>query len=184
VRAAAARFDAARGALRVARASRRADVDVSLGFDHWPTSPTNQQGTGDSFSVGVSIPLRLFDTGEGVVGHARADVDAAQADLERARAAAQTEIRIAQEVLARATALAERYRTTLLPEAAAVLEAEEFAFRRGGASLLDLLDARRNARAVAVAAVAARRDAAIAAGRFSLAAGRDPLDAFLEGSSP
>ena len=132
VKAASARLDAARAALRGARAARATDVDVSVGFDHWPVSATNTQGTGNSFSIGVSIPLRIFDSGQGPVGHAVADVDAAQAELRRVTAAAETQIHTAEDELARASTLAERYRNTLLPGSTAVLEAEESAFRRGG----------------------------------------------------
>lgn len=183
VAAASSRLQAARAALAGARAGRKSDVDVTLGFDHWPVSATNPQGTGDSFTVGFSVPLHLFDSGEGPVGHAVADVSAAEAELRRAQAAASVEIRTAREELARATTLAERYRSTLLPEAEAVLRAEETAFQRGGVSLIELLDARRDARQVAVAAILARRDAEIAAGRLALASGRGPLAQYL-GSTP
>src|SRR5262249_30436415 len=151
---------------------------------HWPVSSTNTQGTGNSFTLGASLPLRIFDSGRGPVGHAVADVSAAEADLQRSQVAATIEIRTAQAELARATALADRYRATLLPNANESLDAEEGAFRRGGASLLDLLDARRNARQVAIAAVAARRDVEIAAARLSLDVGREPFALFLNGRQP
>ena len=178
VRAASGRLDAARGALAVARAARIRDVDVTVGFDHWPASLTNTQGTGDSFTFGASVPLQIFDSGRGPVGHAVADVDVAQTELRRSETAAEIEIRTATEELARADALAQRYRTDLVPSATQILDAEELAYRRGGASLLDLLDARRNARQVSLAAVAARRDAEVAAARLQLALGREPLSLF------
>jgi len=177
-----ARSAAARASLAAARAGRKSDVDVTLGFDHWPVSAANQQGTGNSFTIGASMPIHVFDSGRGPVGHAVADVFAAESDLQHSRATAEIEIRTAQEELANAQALAERYRTTLLPESTRILDAEEVAFRRGGASLLDLLDARRNARAVALAAVAARRDREIAAARLELASGHAPLASFLNAS--
>jgi cobalt-zinc-cadmium efflux system outer membrane protein len=183
VKAAVARVDAARASLEAARAARKSDVDITLGFDHWPVSATNTQGTGNSFTIGASMPIHVFDSGRGPVGHAVADVFAAESDLQHSRAAAEIEIRTAQEELANAQALTERYRTTLLPESTRILDAEEIAFRRGGASLLDLLDARRNARQVALAAVAARRDREIAAARLELASGHAPLAAFLNPSA-
>lgn len=179
VKSAAARLDAARSSLTLARAGQVNDVDVTLGFDHWPVSATNTQGTGNSFTIGASVPLRIFDTGRGVVGHAAADVNAAESELRRSQDAAAIELRTAQNTLATTEALAARYRSTLLPNANQILEAEEAAYRRGGASLLDLLDARRNARQVALAAVAAQRDAEIAAGRLALATGQEPLTPFL-----
>lgn len=179
IRSAASRLDAARASLTLARAGRVNDVDVTLGFDHWPVSATNTQGTGNSFTIGANVPLRIFDTGRGVVGHAAADVSAAESELRRSKDAAQIEVRTAQNTLATTEALSERYRTMLLPDANQILEAEEAAYRRGGASLLDLLDARRNARQVALAAVAAQRDAEIAAGRLALATGQEPLAPFL-----
>ncbi len=82
IKSAAARLDAARSSLTLARAGQVNDVDVTLGFDHWPVSAANTQGTGNSFTIGASVPLRIFDTGRGVVGHAAADVNAAESELE------------------------------------------------------------------------------------------------------
>jgi len=179
VQAAAARVDAAEGALAAAKAARVRDVDVSLGFDHWPVSAADPQGTGDSFTIGASIPLQWFDSGRGAVGHAFADLHSAQTEWLRTQTDAESEMRTARETLSRADALAARYREDWVPGANRILAAQERAYRRGGASLLDLLDARRNARQVSLAAVAAERDAQVAAGRLALALGSDPLALFL-----
>ena len=175
LRASAARLGAAQASLSLADAGRKRDVDLTLGFDHWPTSPTNTQGTGNSYTVGISLPLFLYDSGRGGQLHARADVRTAQSDLDSRRASAERELVTARQQASQAQVLAERYRTALLPAAEQILQAEELAYQRGAAGLLDLLDARRSQRQVAVAALAAQRDALTAAGRLELARGRDPL---------
>lgn len=175
LRAAAARLGAAQASLSLADAGRKRDVDLTLGYDHWPASPTNAQGTGNSYTVGISMPLFLYDSGRGAQLRARADMRTAQSDLDSRRASAERELATTRQQALQAQALAERYRTTLLPAAEQILQAEELAYQRGAAGLLDLLDARRSQRQVAVAALGAERDALTAAGRLELARGRDPL---------
>lgn len=184
LRAAAARLAAARSALALADAGRKRDVDVLIGYDHWPVSPTNTQGTGNSYTLGFSVPLFVHDSGRGPQLHARADVQAASGDLDSREASAERELATAGRQAAQTRALAQRYRSALLPAAEQILAAEELAYQRGAAGLLELLDARRNQRQVAVAAIAAERDAVSAAGRLRLAQGHDPAAQVAPQSTP
>jgi cobalt-zinc-cadmium efflux system outer membrane protein len=150
-------------------------VDVTLGYDHWPISATNTQGTGNSYTIGISLPLFLYDSGRGPQQRARADARAAASDLDSREASAERELATATQQASQARAIADRYRAVLLPAAEQILSAEELAYQRGAAGLLELLDARRNQRQVAVAAIGAERDAVAASGRLQLALGRDPV---------
>ncbi len=176
VRAAAARVDSTRSLVSLAEASRKRDVDLTLGFDHWPASFANPQGTGNSFIIGASIPLFLYDSGRGGLMHARADLDSAASELRGRESAAEVEVDSLQQALRQVRSLATRYREQLVPAALQVLRAQEAAYTRGGSNLLDLLDARRNARQVTVNSIATQRDALITAGRLEVALGRDPMN--------
>jgi outer membrane protein, heavy metal efflux system len=176
LRAAAARVESSAGALRLARAARTRDVDVTLGLDHWPASAQNLQGTGNSYTIGVSVPLFLYDSGRGGVRRAAADLRTAQSDLNARTEAAGLELQRLVTQQQQAEELSARYTRQLLPAAESILAAEETAYRRGGVSVLDLLDARRSERQVAVAAITTRRDAILYRARLAVALGRMPLD--------
>jgi cobalt-zinc-cadmium efflux system outer membrane protein len=178
VRAARANLAAAEAQVALARAARVRDVDVNAGFDHWPISATNPLGTGNSYTIGISVPLFVFEDGSGALQHALAERARAAVDATRVVNEARAQRALAHDGFLRAAALAERYRSYLLPASDSILQAEEVAYRRGGASLLDLLDARRNARQVALAANAAQHDRDVAAARELTALGRSPLEAF------
>jgi cobalt-zinc-cadmium efflux system outer membrane protein len=178
VRAAQAALESTMAGVRVARAARVRDVDLTVGFDHWPTSTTNLQGTGDSYSLGVSVPLFLYDSGRGQLAHALADRSSATARRQQALERAEGEVRGAREAYAHATDLEKRYRDQLLPASQSIATALEAAYRRGGVSLLDLLDARRNARQVEQSALSSVRDRLVALGRLNLSEGLSPLAAF------
>jgi cobalt-zinc-cadmium efflux system outer membrane protein len=173
--AARARVDASEGSLRAAQAARKRDIDLTLGFDHWPTSPVNTQGTGDSYTVGISVPLFMYDSGRGGVQRAIAELRGAQSDLGARQQLAEVERQQLTGETQQAEALALRYTRELMPAANAILSAEETAYRRGGIGVLDLLDARRNTRQVAVATINARREAIFYRLRLQLALGRSPL---------
>ena len=60
VRAARARVDAADKARELAQALRKRDVSVGAQYEHWPNQADgNNQGTGNSFGLAVSVPLFL-----------------------------------------------------------------------------------------------------------------------------
>lgn len=178
VRAAGAAFDAAEAGVRLARSGRVRDLDFSVGFDHWPTSAANLQGTGDSYTIGVTVPLFLYDSGRGPLQHALADRDSARLHLMQVLDRAHGEAQAATEALERARDLERRYNEALLPAAQSILTALELAYRRGGVSLLDLLDARRNARQVEQEALSSQRELLVALGRQRLAQGLSPFAPF------
>jgi len=76
----------------------------------------------------------------------------------------------------------ESYRGRLEPDSAAVVRAIEYAYRRGGASLVELLAAERSHNDIRVGGARARADAAAAA--LALAAALNRLDVPPEESTP
>jgi len=67
---------------------------------------------------------------------------------------------------------AKRYQASLVPKSAEVARSVSYAFEKGGAALIDLLEAERNDNAIRVAAVQSQADTASAAVALQAALGR------------
>lgn len=141
---AAAKARATAGDLRT-EAAKRAVVptpDVSLGYSHFfriPNDPSPKDG--GAVTVGLSVPLPLFDRGQGTVGRSTAE---AEAQRLRAR---QVEVTVARDVeVAYATAAArvaawKRFRDTVAGDVERMRQMAEVGYREGRGSVLELLDA-------------------------------------------
>ena len=158
VRAAKARADAAWHARELAHSQRVRDVAVAVTYDHWPTSSTNMQGTGNSYGFSVSVPLFLGNRFDGEIAKAEADWGVALDQYEKAMALARSELARTRLDLESAQARLRRYDGELIVSAHRVADAQEFAYRRGAIGVIDLLDARRTLRAVQLDAASARAD--------------------------
>lgn len=158
VLAAQARFDAAQAARKLALASRSADVTVGLQFEHYPTSITNTQGSGNSFGIAVQIPLFVRYAYQGEVRAADVALDVARENLHQARTAAHSDLELSQERVRSAGERLRRYDDELLAAARKSADAAEFAFQRGALGIMDLLDVRRTWRSTQLEALAARAD--------------------------
>lgn len=159
VRAAAQRVAAADKARELAQSLGTRDVSVGVQYEHWPNqADANNQGTGNSFGVSLSIPLFLRHRYEGEIARAQADWYAARDAYERARGLAAAEVLRATSDLEAARARVERFEGELLPKARRGAEAAEFAFRNGAIGVMDLLDARRTFKAIQADATLARAD--------------------------
>ena len=160
VAAARLRLDAALAGRELARAIATRDLTLGLQADHWPTSETNMQGTGISYTFSVSMPLQVRHANEGEAARAAADFDTAQAALARAQAAAQSEAVLADTDWRAARDRLQRVETEVRPLARDVAQAAEYAYAHGATGVLDLLDARRSLKAVELDEVQASSDAA------------------------
>lgn len=159
VRAAQARVAASDKARELAQSLRKRDVAVGLQYEHWPNQADfNNQGTGNSFGVAVSVPLFLRHNHEGEIARAQADWYAARDFLEKIRAQALVEVSKARGDLESARDRLVRFETELLPQAEKSAAAAEFAFRNGAIGVMDLLDARRTLKIILIDASTARAD--------------------------
>jgi cobalt-zinc-cadmium efflux system outer membrane protein len=142
--------------VRAAEAGRekaRADVNLARANAWWDFAPQVQYqriGPDNTFGVGISVPLRVFDRNQG-------EIERTQAGVQRAdhlRDAAINQVRSEVES-ALASVLTEREKVRrlgdlYLPRAERVRATVDFAYRRGGLSVLDLLDAQRTYRETAL----------------------------------
>ena len=153
----------------LAAAARSRDVTVGVQLDHWPTSPANTSGTGNTISLSLSVPLFLQHNNEGELARAEADLVMAQDGLRRVRETAGAEN---GRAVALTRAAADRRRLVvdqLQPAADKVAAGAELAYRRGASSALELLDARRSLRAVQVERFAADAELAKALADWQVA---------------
>jgi cobalt-zinc-cadmium efflux system outer membrane protein len=126
----------------------KAQTDQKLAWANGSTDPAlyaefQRAGTANTLGFGVSIPLRIFDRNQGEKERTQIEVTRAERNRQAAVAGILRDVDSAY-----ATALSVRdlllpYRDRYLPESRDVRETVSFAYSRGGASLLDFLDAQK-----------------------------------------
>jgi len=164
LRAARAQLQAAEAGVALARSQRHRDVQFGLEAEREP-----QDISGVTWGVSVTIPLGGRNRWRGDAQRAEADRDVAALALRQHEREAALEL----EQLQHAASVAGQRRIAYeaLHEDAARKGAQgmELAYRRGAASLTDLLDARRSWREFDAALIQARTDHAIALARWEAA---------------
>ena len=155
--------------LALEAAVRRADADLALqkAFRvpdptlsvQYEREPPDQRNT---FGFAVSLPLPVFNRNAGGIRAAAVAAESARRDLVRGRLRAEQDLAATREALESALARAGRLSAELAPKARSVRETVRYAWEQGGASLLELLEAERNANDVLLAAAAAQGDLAAA----------------------
>jgi cobalt-zinc-cadmium efflux system outer membrane protein len=160
VRAARARVAAADASRDLARAGRTRDVTVGVQFEHYPASPANPQGSGNSIGVAVQVPLFVRYSMQGEIRGAEAALDAADENLDKVRQAARADVAAARARADAAARRALRFDREILPATRRAADDAEFAFALGALGVMDVLDVRRAWRAAQLDALAARADLA------------------------
>jgi cobalt-zinc-cadmium efflux system outer membrane protein len=149
--------------VRLQRAMRIPDPTLLVQFEHEPPDQPDTVG----FGVSLPLPIWNFNTG---------NIRAAEAV--RAQAATQVgkvETQIASEIASAELALGEagkrwhRYQNEIQPRSAEVLQTVAYAYKKGGAALLDLLAAERTDNDVRLATAQAMADSATAAATLAIA---------------
>jgi len=131
--------------LKLARAYAIPDLTVGGGYAvQGPRGPDNQQ----QIILNFGIPLPLFNRNQGGITQAEVAVQAADADLQKTLVQVESQVDVAYRVLIQSKRLVEAYRAGVLDDARATLTIVERAYERGGATILDLLDAARTSRTI------------------------------------
>jgi cobalt-zinc-cadmium efflux system outer membrane protein len=135
--------------LRAAEAAReKAQADLRLAranasWDFTPQIEYQRIGSADTFGLGVSIPLRVFDRNQGEIARTRAEIDRTGAQRQVVATQILADLDTALSAVTAQRAKLTLLRDTYLPKAQRARDTVDFAYRRGGLSLLDLLDAQR-----------------------------------------
>ena len=140
-------------AAEAARARARADYSLARANASWDFAPMVEYqriGADNTIGFGISMPLRLFDRNQGEIARTRAEMDRADATRDATVLQAVTEVNAALATLATQADKLRLLRDIYLPKAQQARDTVEFAYRRGGVSLLDFLDAQRTYRETAL----------------------------------
>jgi len=143
IKAAKLRVESAASQLDLAQALRKSDITAGVQYDHWPTSNANTNGTGDTISFTIGLPLTVNHSYEGEIARANSDYEAAKEALTHTEANAKTEWERINADVASAETNLEILQKEQLPRAEDVASTVELGYKKGALSLLELLDARR-----------------------------------------
>ena len=131
--------------LRLAQSYRVPDITVGAGLAvQGPKGPDNQQQVG----LNVGVPLLLFNRNQGGIRQAEVSIQTAETDLNKILVQVQNDVESAYRNLRESQRLVETYRGGVLEDARLTLTIVEKAYERGGATILDLLDAARTSRTI------------------------------------
>jgi len=131
--------------LKLARAFAIPDVTVGGGYAvQGANGPDNQQ----QIILNLGVPLPLFNRNQGGIMQAEVAIQAADADLQKTLVQVESQVDVAYRNLVQSRRLVEAYRGGVLEDARSTLTIVERAYERGGATILDLLDAARTSRTI------------------------------------
>ena len=147
--------------LGLQQAMRIPDPTAILQFEHNPPDTTNTIG------IGVSFPLPLWNTNKGNIKAAAAAQAIAADQLAKVKAQVASEVAVARAALAEATTRRQRYADSIAPKSAETLKIVQYAYQKGGAALVDLLQAQRTDNDIRVAVAQAMADKAVAAANLA-----------------
>ena len=146
--------------LKLQKKMRIPDPTFSIQYEHDPVPPGPPAD--DTVGFGISFPLPFWNLNGGNIKAAEAAVDQYQLALGKVRAQADSDAASAQVEYREAYDRWQRYKTLILPQSAQSRGAVSFAFEKGAATLVDLLEAERTDNAVRMAHAQAMSDTASA----------------------
>ncbi len=127
------------------------------------------------FGVNVSIPLRIFDRNQGEKLRTQLDIDRNQRLRTVAEAQVFSDVDSAYATIESNVALLRPYKAKYLEQAVRIRETITFSYQRGGASLLDFLQAQQDYRGVQVSYLNLVGAYLSAASQLNLAVGREVI---------
>jgi cobalt-zinc-cadmium efflux system outer membrane protein len=159
VLAAEADLKGAKANLQLQKAIRIPDPTILIQYEHEPPGGGPPM---DTVGIGVSFPLPLWNLNGGNIKAAQASVDQFAWAAGKVRTQMEADISNAESVYSEAHARWLSYRDKTAPKSTQVRESVAFAYEKGGASLVDLLDAERTDNDIRLATVQAISDTASA----------------------
>jgi outer membrane protein, heavy metal efflux system len=151
-------------------------TDPTFGIWWTHNGSFNNPGAYNTIGVSIGFPLRIFDRNQGEKAHTRIDITRNQRLRDAAEAQVFNDVDSAYATLESSVDLLRPYKEKYLPLSVAVRDKVAFAFRRGGASLLDLLDAEKSFRDTRLAYINLVGSYLTAAAQMNLAVGQEVID--------
>jgi cobalt-zinc-cadmium efflux system outer membrane protein len=159
----------------------QAETNHKLAVANGSTDPTFSVDFGRNppitfyFGVSINIPLRIFDRNQGEKLRTEIDIRHAQRLKDATQAQVFNDVDSAYFTLVSVLNQLKPYKSTYLQEAVDVREKVSFAYQRGGAALLDFLDAQHDYRAIELGYVTLIGSYLTAAGQLNMAVGREAI---------
>jgi outer membrane protein, heavy metal efflux system len=165
-------YQAAQAAVRVA------DAGVKLAYANGTTDPTlegeyDRSGDYNSGGFSVSIPLRIFDRNQGNKDTAKFVAQENRFSQVAAQNQVYSDVDQAWIQYTTAKVLSDRYNGHYLAEAKDVLSIAQFAYQRGGLSLIDYLNALQDDRTTSLNALNSYAQTWLAIDQLSFASATD-----------
>lgn len=143
---------------RLAERGRIPEVTVTLGLKTFD----EDAGDGEGLLLGASVPLPIFDRGQGERQRAGAQEQVSRSEYVMRRARLQGEVRAAWQRFTRLSEAAQAYRSDAVEASARLAGIAEAAYRGGEIGVLELVDAYRGALDAELNALSLEHDARIA----------------------
>jgi len=169
LKAAAEAVDKAQTDHRLAVANGSVDPTFSADFARNPPIPVY-------FGLSVSIPLRIFDRNQGEKVRTQQDIARNERLRDAATAQVFSDVDSAYATIQSNLELLRPYKETYLKEAVEVRDTVSFAYTRGGASLLDFLQAQQDYRSTELNYLNLVGSCLTSAAQLNMAVGREVVE--------
>jgi len=173
LQAAAQSVNKAQTDYRLAYANGSADTTFGMWWTHNPSF--NNPYDYNTIGANVSIPLRIFDRNQGEKARTQLDISRAQRLRDANEVQVFSDVDSAYATLTSNLELVRRYKLNYLTRAAKVRDTIAFSYQRGGASLLDFLNAQGDYRTVRLNYLNLVGSFMTAANQLNLAVGREVI---------
>jgi outer membrane protein, heavy metal efflux system len=150
-------------------------TDPTFGAWYTYNPSTNNPFANQTLGVSISIPLRIFDRNQGEKARTQLDIGRNQRLTDAIHAQVFSDVDSAYAQIDSNLILLRPYKAKYLTQATRVRDTVTYAYQRGGASLLDLLNAQSDYRNVQLAYLQLIGSYLTAAGQLNLAVGREVI---------
>ena len=156
-------------------ANANGSTDPTFGAWYTYNGSFNNPNSNQTLGLNVSIPLRIFDRNQGEKKRTLIDIDRNRQLTDAARAQVFSDVDSAYEEVQSNVALLKPYRDKYKDQATRVRDTVTYAYQRGGASLMDFLNAQSDYRVVQLAYLQLVGAYLTSAGQLNLAVGREAI---------
>jgi cobalt-zinc-cadmium efflux system outer membrane protein len=150
-------------------------TDPTFGAWYTYNSSNNNPNGQQTLGLSMEVPLRIFDKNQGEKQRTLIDIDRNQQLTDAARAQVFSDVDSAYEQVRSNIALLEPYKAQYRDQATRVRDTVTYSYQRGGASLMDFLNAQSDYRVVQLAYLQLVGAYLSAAGQLNLAVGREVI---------